>query len=85
MNNMRPICDIQINNLQDLINQDGNNVCLKVSEAAKDYLSQIGFSKQYGARPLKRCIQNLLLKPLPFKIIVNVDYDCDGYTPTTRS
>merc|ERR1712113_604295 len=84
MEHMRPICDIQINNLQELLNQDGKSIKLNVSTAAKDYLSQMGFSKQYGARPLKRCIQNLLLKPLSFEIlsgnindssIVNVDYD----------
>lgn len=84
MENMRPICDIQINNLQELLNQDGQNIKLNVSTAAKDYLSQMGYSKQYGARPLKRCIQNLLLKPLSINIlqgnikdtsIINVDYD----------
>lgn len=87
MDNMRPICDIQMKNLQHLINAEGRNITLNVSDAAKDWLSQMGFSKQYGARPLKRCIQNLLMKPLSFEIlsgnikdssIVNVDYDFDG-------
>jgi len=84
MDSMRPICEIQITNLQKMINAEGRNITLTVSDAAKDWLSQMGFSKQYGARPLKRCIQNLLLKPLSFEIlsgnikdssIVNVDYD----------
>ena len=84
MEHMRPICDIQIEGVQALINQDGSNVTLSVSDAAKDYLSQMGFSKQYGARPLKRCIQTMLLKPLALNIlegrikdnsIVDVDYD----------
>merc|ERR1712176_74278 len=84
MGHMRPICDIQIEQVQQLMGQDGGNVTLSVSDAAKDYLSQMGYSKQYGARPLKRCIQSLLLKPLATSIlegrikdnsIVAVDYD----------
>merc|ERR1712039_492634 len=87
MSSMLPICEIQIANLQKMINAEGRNITLTVSEAAKDWLSQMGFSKQYGARPLKRCIQNLLLKPLSFEIlsgsikdssIVQVDYDFNG-------
>jgi len=87
MEHMRPICDIQIKNVQMLINQDGGNVTLNVSDAAKDYLSQMGYSKQYGARPLKRCIQTLLLKPLSLDIlngnitessIVDIEYDFNG-------
>merc|ERR1712087_840811 len=35
---------------------------IQMSEAARDWLSQMGFSKQYGARPLKRCVQNLVMK-----------------------
>lgn len=87
MSSMLPICEIQIANLQKMINAEGRNITLTVSDAAKDWLSQMGFSKQYGARPLKRCIQNLLLKPLSFEIlsgnikdssIVHVDYDFEG-------
>jgi len=84
MEHMRPICDIQMREVQALINQDGNNVLLNVTDAAKDYLAQMGYSKQYGARPLKRCIQSMVLKPLAVSIldgrikdnsIVDIDYD----------
>jgi len=89
MQHMRPICDIQIRRLQAIINQDGGMVTLNVSDAAKDWLSQMGYSRQYGARPLKRCIQKELMKPLSLHIldgrindtsIVNVDYDFNADT-----
>ncbi|MDA1215990.1 MAG: hypothetical protein O2812_03865, partial [Chloroflexi bacterium] len=31
---------------------------LEVSQAAKEYLAEKGFDKQFGARPLRRVIQN---------------------------
>ena len=57
---------------------------IEVSDAAKDWLSHEGFSEAYGARPLKRVIQDQLLKPLSIFILSNdvvegscvtVDYD----------
>ncbi|MEK9130475.1 MAG: hypothetical protein AAB526_03735 [Patescibacteria group bacterium] len=40
-----------------------------MSPEAKKFLSQKGFDPFYGARPLKRVIQNLILDPLALKII----------------
>merc|ERR1712087_325956 len=87
MASMRPITDIQMNEVEKLINSEGRSVQLRVSEAARDWLSQMGFSKQYGARPLKRCVQNLVMKPLSVLILegkihdsalVEIDYDFDA-------
>ena len=84
MDNMRPICDIQINDIDEMLHE--RNIDIFVTDAARDYLGQIGFSEAYGARPLKRVIQSHMLKPLSVHILSNdiiegskveVDYDMD--------
>ncbi|MBU1084799.1 MAG: AAA family ATPase [Candidatus Beckwithbacteria bacterium] len=42
---------------------------IKVTDQAKDYLAKKGFDPVYGARPLKRVIQNKILDPLSLMII----------------
>ena len=42
---------------------------LSVTEAACDYLAGRGFDPQFGARPLKRALQNLVQNPLARKLI----------------
>ncbi len=42
---------------------------LTVRAAAKKYLAKKGFDPKYGARPLKRVIQNQVMDPLAMKII----------------
>ncbi|UFP95003.1 ATP-dependent chaperone ClpB [Gloeobacter morelensis] len=39
-------------------------IALKLSEAAIDYIVEVGYDPVYGARPLKRAIQNELANPL---------------------
>ncbi len=45
------------------------NIEIKISNEAKQFLIKQGFSSLYGARPLKREIQKLILNPLSLKII----------------
>jgi len=64
---IRAIAEIQINRVAArLLEQD---IRLKVSTAAKDHLGQAGFDPVYGARPLKRTIQNHLETPLAKEIL----------------
>ena len=43
----------------------GNYVAgLEISEAAKDLLGKKGYDQQFGARPLRRVIQNMVEDPL---------------------
>lgn len=44
-------------------------IVLKVAEEVYDYLAREGYNPEYGARPLKRLIQNRLLNPLAELII----------------
>ena len=43
---------------------------LEVDRAAKQLLAKEGYDPQFGARPLKRAIQDLLLDPLATKLLV---------------
>jgi ATP-dependent Clp protease ATP-binding subunit ClpB len=42
---------------------------LEVSEAAREYLAEVGYDPDYGARPLKRAIQRELQDPLAMQIL----------------
>jgi ATP-dependent Clp protease ATP-binding subunit ClpB len=42
---------------------------LEVDEAARRYLSEVGYDPVYGARPLKRAIQKHLENPLSKEIL----------------
>ena len=61
------IIDIELNSLYGRINELG--YLIKISEEAKDFVSDKGYDVQYGARPLKRAIQVYLEDPLSEEII----------------
>jgi ATP-dependent Clp protease ATP-binding subunit ClpB len=42
---------------------------LEVTEAAREYLAEVGYDPDFGARPLKRAIQRELQDPLALKIL----------------
>ena len=48
---------------------------IEVTQAAKDALCDAGFDPDYGARPLKRAIQQYLLNPMAKAIVAG------GYQP----
>ena len=59
---IRSIVDIQLERV--LKRATDNDVVLEISGPARELLAEAGFEPAYGARPLKRCIQRLLLDPL---------------------
>ncbi|WAC02823.1 ATP-dependent Clp protease ATP-binding subunit [Lacinutrix neustonica] len=61
------IIDIELDKLLDRIT--GLGYTLKLTKAAKDYIAEKGFDKQYGARPLKRAIQKYVEDALAEEII----------------
>ncbi len=56
--NLSLIVDNQVERLMDRLNE--KRITLKVSDAAKAFLMETGYSATYGARPLKRLIQNTI-------------------------
>lgn len=64
---LREIVAIQIGRVRDRLAQ--RKLTLEVSEAAQDHLASVGYDRDFGARPLKRVIQNELLDPLALEIV----------------
>ncbi len=64
---IRAITDIQVGRLKErLAEQD---IALELTDAALDKLSEAGFDPVYGARPLKRAIQQQLENPLSKRLL----------------
>lgn len=61
------IIDIELKGLYDRIYALGYSI--KISPAAKDFITEKGYDIQYGARPLKRAIQKYLEDPMAESII----------------
>ncbi|MBT3347974.1 MAG: ATP-dependent chaperone ClpB [Thiotrichales bacterium] len=68
---IRAIAKIQIKQLQQRLAD--REISLNISEEALDKLGDAGFDPVYGARPLKRAIQNYIENPLAQKILAG-DY-----------
>ena len=61
------IVDIQLGRLEQRLAQQ--NLTLEVDAAAKRLIASEGYDPQFGARPLKRAIQEHLLDPLATKLL----------------
>jgi ATP-dependent Clp protease ATP-binding subunit ClpC len=64
---IRAIADLMIQNLNKRLND--KNLSLSVNSKAIDKLSDEGYSEVYGARPLKRLIENEIENPISMKIL----------------
>jgi ATP-dependent Clp protease ATP-binding subunit ClpB len=64
---IRRIVDVQLGRIEArLANKD---ITLEVTVAAKDWLAEVGYDPQYGARPLKRALQKHLEDELARRVI----------------
>ena len=84
---IREIATVQIQLLENRLKE--KELTLRLSEAAYEYLTEVGYDPVYGARPLKRAIQIHIENPLARDIlegkfkagaIINVDRDGDHLT-----
>jgi ATP-dependent Clp protease ATP-binding subunit ClpB len=82
---IRAIAEIQIALLNDRLRE--RELVLEVSDAALDRLAEVGYDPVYGARPLKRAIQNHIENPLAQEVlkgsfvpgsVINVDANPAG-------
>jgi ATP-dependent Clp protease ATP-binding subunit ClpB len=76
------ILDIQLNGLSRLL--EPKNLKLNLTDRAKEFLARVGYDPVYGARPLKRAIQQYIQNPLAMELLegkihegetVTADYD----------
>ncbi|MCU0344732.1 MAG: AAA family ATPase [Ignavibacterium sp.] len=66
---IRKIVDIQLKRVQKMLKD--KEITLDVSDEAKDWLAQLGYDVNYGARPLKRVIQKYLINPLSQELLAS--------------
>lgn len=63
------ISELMFNTLKKRLKEQ--NIVLEITQPAKDYIVDQGYSEEYGARPLARTIQRLIEDKLSEKIIAN--------------
>ncbi|KAH6969736.1 hypothetical protein FAVG1_12025 [Fusarium avenaceum] len=68
---IRKIVDIRLIEIQKRLEDNGRKVHIDVSDEAKDYLGNSGYSPAYGARPLSRLIEKEVLNRLAILILRN--------------
>jgi ATP-dependent Clp protease ATP-binding subunit ClpB len=61
------IVDIQLQRLEKRL--AAQHLSLELDPSSKQFLAQEGYDPQFGARPLKRTIQERLLDPLSVKLL----------------
>ena len=66
-NELRDIVSLQFKGVQDTLAEMG--IEIEASEEALDWLAQLGYDPQFGARPLKRVIQKRILNELSKDIL----------------
>jgi ATP-dependent Clp protease ATP-binding subunit ClpB len=85
------IVDLQLDRLRDQLDQ--KNVTLQVTDAARQAIANEGYDPTFGARPLKRVIQQRIQNPLATEILrgtvaeggtVTIDYDGDFTFESSR-
>ena len=88
--NLRRIADLQVRYLQQRLAE--REMMLTLTDAAKDRLAADGYDPVYGARPLKRLIQQMIENPLAKRIVtgdfapgdtIEVDVSGEGYSFST--
>jgi ATP-dependent Clp protease ATP-binding subunit ClpC len=56
--------------LEDLLERlSSMNIELEITNPAKELLAEEGYSREYGARPLKRAIRRMIEEPVSEKLI----------------
>jgi ATP-dependent Clp protease ATP-binding subunit ClpB len=77
------IVDIQIHRMKRYLKD--RHVDIELTENTKEHLAEVGYDQVYGARPLKRAIQQEILNPLATKLLEGsfkssevIEVDMDG-------
>ena len=64
---LKLITELELKKIQSRLGE--KNIKIAITQEAKKYLAKKGFDPAYGARPLKRIIQNEILDELALQII----------------
>lgn len=66
-NEIRQIVKLQVDAVNEIMEQ--NQLHLNITDDALDYLGDVGYNPQYGARPIKRLIQKQILNELSKQVL----------------
>ncbi len=80
---IKQIVDLQLAQLKKRLAD--RRIEVELTEAAKELLVKEGYDPAYGARPLKRTIQRLVLDPLAVKVLAGEFKDGDTITVDVRA
>ncbi|KAK9450601.1 P-loop containing nucleoside triphosphate hydrolase protein [Limtongia smithiae] len=69
--NIKKIVDLRLMEVTKRMEGNNKNIKIEVDDTAKDFLCEHGYSKDLGARPLNRLIQNEVLNKLAVLILRN--------------
>jgi ATP-dependent Clp protease ATP-binding subunit ClpB len=64
---IKQIIGVQIRRLATMLAERG--LTLDISDAAKEHIAKEGFDPAFGARPLKRALQRLIIDPLAMRLL----------------
>jgi ATP-dependent Clp protease ATP-binding subunit ClpC len=64
---MREIVDLQMGEVQERLSEHGLNV--RLTEAARNWLAEVGYDPDFGARPLRRALQKYVESPLSISVL----------------
>jgi ATP-dependent Clp protease ATP-binding subunit ClpC len=64
---MLEIVDLQMGEVQERLREHGQNV--QLTEAARNWLAEVGYDSDFGARPLRRALQKHLESPLSVSVL----------------
>ena len=89
---MREIVDLQMSEVQERLSEHGLNV--QLTDAARNWLAEVGYDPDFGARPLRRALQKHVESPLSVSVLsgefsdgdtILVDVDLDKNQLVFRS
>ncbi len=64
---MIEIVDLQMNDVEERLEEHG--IFVELTQEAQEWLAEIGFDPDFGARPLKRALQKQIESPLSVKLL----------------
>ena len=89
---IKEIVSLRITAVLDRLHEKG--ITVSVGDEVLSYLAQVGYTPQYGARPLNRLVQTKILNPIAHRIItqttgegdtIHVSMSGDDVVITTQS
>jgi ATP-dependent Clp protease ATP-binding subunit ClpB len=67
---IKQVLDLITRKVQKMLSRQG--IVLRISERAKNFLADLGYDPQFGARPMKRVVQKEIVNELSKKVLSGI-------------